>query len=114
MEIAPQSRQRQARGRDTGDDGGIGRPTVDYSVAAFASGLRAGDGRDDGLAAVRSARWSDEYFRGPPVDTDHLNVIGWWGAGEPWHLLETRSQLERRIQALYLSIAEDLARACPL
>jgi triacylglycerol lipase len=64
------------------------------------------EGDNDGLVSVKSAKWNDDYFVGPPQDADHFNLCGWWDPAER----VTPSKLEREIKALYLGIAEGLAR----
>ena len=72
--------------------------------------IRDAEGDNDGLVSVTSARWRDECFQGPVWDADHLNQIGWWEPNDR----QPRDELEARIQAAYVRIAEGLAAADPL
>ncbi|MBI4717536.1 MAG: hypothetical protein HY763_07010 [Planctomycetes bacterium] len=75
--------------------------------------IHAREGDNDGLVSVASARWRDEYFAAPPLDADHLNLLGWWEPSEISHGVRP-GELEARIKALYLSIATELAAAFPM
>ncbi len=70
-------------------------------------------GPNDGFVPVASARWNDDYFVGPELDADHLNLIGWWDLSEIWHGVDA-PELEHRIKNVYLRIARDLADEFPL
>ena len=71
------------------------------------------DGPNDGLVPVESARWKDEYFVGPVLDADHLNLIGWVDLSELPDYLSFFG-MEARIKKLYLDIARELAQVFTL
>jgi triacylglycerol lipase len=78
----------------------------------------AKEGANDGLVSLESARWNDRYFR-KQINADHLNQIGWWDSNDQNRFTrggpgETRQEMEQRIRALYVEIAEDLARKFPV
>ena len=75
--------------------------------------IHSREGENDGLVAVSSARWDDDYFVEPVLDADHLNLIGWWELADLVHG-EGPFELEGRIKALYLRIADDLAGDFPI
>lgn len=83
------------------------------------------EGANDGLVAVSSSRWRDEFAAPTVVDADHLNEVGWWEPNElelgldfakfpprP-RLPELPGKLGERIRGLYLTIARDLASRFP-
>jgi len=71
---------------------------------------------------ISSSASSDEYLRGPVIDADHLNELGWWDPNDLGVIRfptapprgETRAQLETRIRSLYVDIADDLAARFPV
>ena len=71
------------------------------------------DGPNDGLVPVESARWKDEYFVGPVLDADHLNLIGWVDLSELPDFFSFFG-MEARIKKLYLNIARELAQTFAL
>ena len=71
------------------------------------------DGDNDGLVSTRSAKWKDEYFVEPVLEADHLNLLGWWNVSELAHGVMP-AELEARIKAVYLAIANELAEEFPL
>jgi triacylglycerol lipase len=68
------------------------------------------DGPNDGLVPVESARWKDDYFVGPVLDADHLNLIGWVDLSELPDLLSYLT-MEAKIKKVYLDIARELAQS---
>ena len=77
--------------------------------------IQQNEGANDGLVSLASARWRDEFFQ-REIRADHLNQIGWWDTNElalcffP-SVRETRVsrlELEQRIRALYVEIAQEL------
>jgi triacylglycerol lipase len=78
----------------------------------------AKEGANDGLVSLESARWKEQYFK-KEIEADHLNQIGWWDPNDQHRFAHgrpgaTRQQMEQRIRALYVEIAEDLAREFPV
>jgi triacylglycerol lipase len=83
------------------------------------------EGDNDGLVAVSSARWRDEFAAPTVINADHLNEVGWWepndlGFGLDFarfpprpRLPELPGKLGERIRGLYLQIARDLAAQFP-
>jgi triacylglycerol lipase len=84
--------------------------------------IHLAEGANDGLVSVESAKWRDEYFRGPVWNADHLNQLGWWEPNDLGPALlpplgprgETWSQLEARILGEYRRIAHELDERFPL
>lgn len=70
------------------------------------------EGDNDGLVSVESAMWREEYFVSPVLDGDHFNLCGWWDPAESLRGLSP-VKLETKIKAVYLSIAEGLAKDFP-
>jgi triacylglycerol lipase len=73
----------------------------------------AGEGDNDGLVSLQSARWRDEHFVTPALDADHLNLLGWWDTAE-LSGGESRRALESRMKSVYLAIGKTLAREFPV
>ena len=65
------------------------------------------EGENDGLVAVQSAKWRDEYFKDTIEECDHLNELGWWDHDQMW-AGESPDELLARIHNLYASIVQDL------
>jgi len=74
--------------------------------------LRSREGDNDGLVSVSSACWRDEWAVDPPIDADHLNLLGWWEPAELWGGVWP-GVLAANIKKLYLDIAVELAAAFP-
>lgn len=83
--------------------------------------IHASEGANDGLVSLASAKWKDEYFL-RQLDADHLNQIGWWDPNELGRRFFpsvsatqlSRKDTEARARALYIELAQDLARRFPL
>jgi triacylglycerol lipase len=65
------------------------------------------EGDNDGLVSVASAAWDEKYFQAAWPQTDHINELGWWDAGQ-LGAGEAAPALLRRIHDYYLGIAEGL------
>jgi triacylglycerol lipase len=84
------------------------------------------EGKNDGLASVRSQQWEHELTGSDgsrkrieqfkfPVPADHLNEVGWWDLQEINPLLDLLNapklagEYESKIKAVYLEIAKRLS-----
>ena len=84
--------------------------------------IHANEGANDGLVSVSSATWRPEYLRAPVLSADHLNELGWWEPNDAGLLRfpfapprgETPLELDTRIRAVYVAIAQDLAARYPV
>ncbi|MGD2110360.1 MAG: hypothetical protein PVI86_13345 [Phycisphaerae bacterium] len=68
--------------------------------------IEEGEGPNDGLVSLESAKWRDDVFR-ERWDADHLNEIGWWDIGDALTSPNFLSY-ERNIRNHYLEIAREL------
>lgn len=83
--------------------------------------IKVHEGDNDGLVSVRSAQWRPDYAQKPVLNADHVNEIGWWELSDFHPMIfppgpplgETQGQLEGRIRAFYLGIAQGLAQRFP-
>ncbi len=64
------------------------------------------EGENDGLVSLKSATWRQECFV-KAIEADHRNEIGWWDVADPAQQ-KAGADLEHRIRAFYLEIAESV------
>ncbi len=84
---------------------------VFFVLRRFHSVITEEEGPNDGVVSLKSAKWREALFVGPPLEADHLNQLGWWDPSELGR--ESPRRLERRIQDFYIQIANGLCDEKP-